>query len=126
MKEPGNLRRPRLAPRAYLNAEFLKSRDARLLRILSEYLEPASRLKWQRVEDTIVFFGSARATSREVAEKRLASARERLEASPQAGLELPFRACEITTKRRDSTLLSSNEAARSLAAISAVRLRRVF
>lgn len=87
MKESGNPRRPRVAPRAYLNAEFLKSRDARLIRILSEYLEPASRLKWQRVEDTIVFFGSARATSRDVAERRLASARERLEESPQDGLE---------------------------------------
>lgn len=85
MKEPISARRA--PPKAYLNAEFLKSRDARLIRILSEYLEPASRLKWQRVEDTIVFFGSARATSRAVAERRLASASARLQASPQRSLE---------------------------------------
>ena len=51
--------------KAYLNLGFLKGADARVLRILSEYLEPLSRLKWQHVEDTIVFFGSARALSPE-------------------------------------------------------------
>ena len=56
--------------KAYLNLGFLKSADARVLRILSEYLEPMSRLKWQRVEDTIVFFGSARALSPEESERR--------------------------------------------------------
>ena len=48
-------------PKAYEDLGFLNSSDARLVRILSEYLEPASRLRWQRVHDTIVFFGSARA-----------------------------------------------------------------
>jgi len=58
--------RPRPKPsKAYLDLGFLKSADARVLRILSEYLEPLSRLRWQRVEDTIVFFGSARALSPE-------------------------------------------------------------
>jgi len=47
-------------PKAYQNSEFLHSEDARVIRILSEYLEPANRLKSQRVKDTIVFFGSAR------------------------------------------------------------------
>lgn len=46
--------------KAYRNPEFMKSRAARPLRILSEYLEPRSRLDAERVEDTIVFFGSAR------------------------------------------------------------------
>jgi uncharacterized protein (TIGR00730 family) len=52
-------------PKAYENLPFLKSYDARVLRMLSEYLEPMSRLRWQRVEDTIVFYGSARAVSAE-------------------------------------------------------------
>ena len=47
--------------KAYHDMRFLNSSDARVVRILSEYLEPASRLRWQRVHDTIVFFGSARA-----------------------------------------------------------------
>ena len=59
--------------KAYYNLDFLKSKDARLVRILSEYLEPASRLQWQRVTDTIVFFGSSRACSRKEAEKQLSA-----------------------------------------------------
>ena len=48
------------APKAYKNAGFLASRDARPLRILSEFLEPLSRFNYYNVKDTIVFFGSAR------------------------------------------------------------------
>ena len=50
------------APLAYHNEEFLKSPDARPLRILSEYLEPLSHFRQQQVRDTVVFFGSARLT----------------------------------------------------------------
>ncbi|OGI46604.1 MAG: Rossman fold protein, TIGR00730 family [Candidatus Muproteobacteria bacterium RBG_16_65_34] len=59
---------------AYLNEDFLGSRDARALRILSEYIEPESRLAHYRVEDTIVFMGSARFVSREQAEQELKAA----------------------------------------------------
>src|SRR3989304_5798758 len=48
-------------PVAYKNETFLDSPDARPLRILSEYLEPYSHFRRERVRDTIVFFGSARA-----------------------------------------------------------------
>ena len=47
-------------PLAYLDAEFLESEEGRPLRILSEYLEPLRRFKEQRIQDTVVFFGSAR------------------------------------------------------------------
>lgn len=66
-------------PKAYQNAGFLHGKDARTIRMLSEYLEPASRLKWQHVKDTIVFFGSARVLPREVSEKRLDELRNRLQ-----------------------------------------------
>jgi uncharacterized protein (TIGR00730 family) len=46
--------------KAYHNTEFINSRDARALRILAEYLEPRSRFQEHELEDTIVFFGSAR------------------------------------------------------------------
>ncbi|MBM3789110.1 MAG: LOG family protein [Acidobacteria bacterium] len=65
-------------PKAYKNLGFLKGKDARLVRILSEYLEPASRLQWQRVTDTIVFFGSSRAGSMEEAEHRLVELRTKV------------------------------------------------
>jgi uncharacterized protein (TIGR00730 family) len=47
-------------PLAYRNEEFLKGPDSRPLRIISEYLEPLSHFRRQRIRDTIVFFGSAR------------------------------------------------------------------
>jgi uncharacterized protein (TIGR00730 family) len=49
-------------PVAYLNETFLESNDARGLRILSEYLEPLSHFREEKIQDTIVFFGSARVT----------------------------------------------------------------
>ncbi|MCB9905467.1 MAG: LOG family protein [Planctomycetes bacterium] len=63
------------AIKAYKNEKFLNSPDARALRILSEYLEPASRFKEFKVRDTIVFFGSARIPSREVAAAEVEAAR---------------------------------------------------
>ena len=44
------------APKAYLNAKFLRSHDARVLRILSEYLEPLQRFNRSGVRETLVFF----------------------------------------------------------------------
>ena len=61
-------------PKAYLNSRFLDSRDARALRILSEYLEPLARFNRHRVNDTIVFMGSARLQPRDKAEAALAEA----------------------------------------------------
>src|SRR6266480_6265163 len=52
----------RRRPVAYKNEDFLNSPDARVLRILSEYLEPLSHFRHERIRDTIVFFGSARLT----------------------------------------------------------------
>src|ERR671934_2709745 len=64
-------------PLAYLNEEFLESNEARPVRILSEYLEPLRRFKEQKIQDTVVFFGSARVDSRERAERELATLRAR-------------------------------------------------
>jgi hypothetical protein len=56
---------------AYQDHQFLESSDARLLRILSEYLEPQARLRHARIQHTVVFFGSARIRPREAALQRL-------------------------------------------------------
>jgi uncharacterized protein (TIGR00730 family) len=47
-------------PVAYLNEKFLNSPDARVIRMLAEFLEPLSHFKLEKVRDTVVFFGSAR------------------------------------------------------------------
>lgn len=50
--------------KAYKNLDFLASREARTIRILSEYLEPEKRFGDLDVKHTVVFFGSARSGPR--------------------------------------------------------------
>ena len=64
-------------PLAYMNAEFLESDEARPMRIIAEYLEPLRRLKAQNIQDTVVFFGSARVHSRLDATRALQRLRRR-------------------------------------------------
>ena len=64
-------------PLAYMNAEFLESEEARPLRILAEYLEPLRRFREQNIQDTVVFFGSARVHSRSEAERELGRVQKR-------------------------------------------------
>ena len=47
-------------PLAYKDEEFIDSEDARTIRIIAEYLEPLRNFQREQVQDTIVFFGSAR------------------------------------------------------------------
>src|SRR2546427_8595466 len=68
-------KRRRAQTKAYQDPGFLNSKDARALRILSEYLEPKSRFDHHKVDDTIVFMGSARIKSREAAEEMLREAK---------------------------------------------------
>jgi uncharacterized protein (TIGR00730 family) len=64
-------------PLAYLYPEFLDSQEARPIRILAEYLEPLRRFREQKIQDTVVFFGSARVDSRERAQRALRTMRAR-------------------------------------------------
>jgi hypothetical protein len=59
------------APLAYENAAFLDSPDGRSLRILAEYNEPMARFRRERIQDTVVFFGSARFRALDVANNEL-------------------------------------------------------
>src|ERR1700758_5818818 len=61
----------RPSPLAYQNETFLDSPDGRILRILSEYVEPLSRFRREQIQDTVVFFGSARFHSKLDAQKHL-------------------------------------------------------
>ena len=59
------------APLAYENAAFLNSADGRLIRIVAEYVEPLARFRKEQIQDTVVFFGSARFRGREEADHAL-------------------------------------------------------
>jgi uncharacterized protein (TIGR00730 family) len=62
-----------VAPLAYENPYFLNSPDGRILRIMSEYVEPLARFRREQIQDTVVFFGSARFHSREDAGQAFSS-----------------------------------------------------
>lgn len=55
--------------KSYENLKFLHSSDARIVRILSEFVYPQAKFKEKKVYDTIVFFGSARIKSKKEAIK---------------------------------------------------------
>ena len=55
--------------RFYFNKELLGSPQGRSIRILAEYYGPLKKIKKNRINDTIVFFGSARIKSPEQAEQ---------------------------------------------------------
>ncbi|MGD1022365.1 MAG: TIGR00730 family Rossman fold protein [Candidatus Sulfotelmatobacter sp.] len=61
------------APLAYENQPFINSPDGRILRILAEYQEPLSRFRREQIQDTVVFFGSARFQGDDAAKKNLAA-----------------------------------------------------
>jgi len=70
------------APLAYDNESFLNGPDGRPLRILSEYAEPLARFRHEKIQDTVVFYGSARFSSLSQAK----GAAQRLD--PPAGVRL--------------------------------------
>lgn len=66
---PFKMKTNKVPDRAYINLEFLRSSEARTIRILSEFLEPQRRFKKHGVKNTVVFFGSARIKEPTIARK---------------------------------------------------------
>jgi uncharacterized protein (TIGR00730 family) len=98
-------------PLAYHDEEFLESTDARPLRILAEYIEPARRFKQENIQDTVVFFGSARIDSRDDANRallRLKSAKGAKTASRAAALKRGRKAVQWSRYYEDARILSHN------------------
>jgi uncharacterized protein (TIGR00730 family) len=60
--------------KAYNNLDFLNSPEARIIRILAEFMEPRQRFRNHNIRDTIVFFGSARIRNHRVAQRELREA----------------------------------------------------
>jgi hypothetical protein len=74
------------APLAYENQPFINSPDGRILRILAEYQEPLSRFRREQIQDTVVFFGSARFQGGDAAKKNLSAVEKNdAELPPAAG-----------------------------------------
>ena len=99
--------------KAYRNPDFLTAPEGRIVRVLSEFMEPAARFGKLHIHDTIVFFGSARTLPEDEARKNL----EALEG-------------RVASKRRPSrALLQECEGAKKALAMSryyedAVQLER--
>ncbi len=94
---PGNGAPPPLerAPLAYENSGFLNSADGRLIRIVSEFLEPLARFRREQIQDTVVFFGSARFRGREEADHALELLENTGSTRPAPSEEQPAKAIEI-------------------------------
>lgn len=94
---PGNGAPPALAsaPLAYENAAFLNSADGRLIRIVAEFMEPLARFRRERIQDTVVFFGSARFRGKEEASHELELLENTGSTRPAPSEEQPASAPEI-------------------------------
>jgi uncharacterized protein (TIGR00730 family) len=83
------------APLAYENSSFLNGADGRLIRIVSEYMEPLARFRREQIQDTVVFFGSARFRGREEADHELELLDNTGSKEPAPSHEQPAKPVEI-------------------------------
>jgi uncharacterized protein (TIGR00730 family) len=103
------------APLAYENADFLNSPDGRMLRILAEYQEPMARFRRGRIQDTVVFFGSARFRALDVANSELELLANTGSAQPAPKDEQPASPEEIKSGETSAQKLKLAEAAVEMA-----------
>ncbi len=96
--------KPKSAPLAYQNEPFLNSPDGRILRILSEYVEPLARFRREQIQDTVVFFGSARFKNLHMAESALSGLKTGRESSldEQTGLKRAQAAVDMARYYEDA------------------------
>jgi uncharacterized protein (TIGR00730 family) len=80
---------------AYENPGFLNSADGRLIRIVAEYMEPLARFRREQIQDTVVFFGSARFRGRAEADHELELLENTGSSQPAPSHEQPAKAPEI-------------------------------
>ena len=89
------------APLAYENDQFLNSPDGRMLRIMAEYSEPMARFRRERIQDTVVFFGSARFRALDEANQQLELLENTGSTKPAPHAEQPARAGESDEETTD-------------------------
>jgi uncharacterized protein (TIGR00730 family) len=106
------------APLAYENSGFLNSADGRAIRIISEYLEPLARFRREQIQDTVVFFGSARFRGREEADHDLELLENTGSTRPAPSEEQPAKAPEIASGKATELQLKR--------AVAAVEMARYY
>src|SRR5579863_9319703 len=106
------------APLAYENSAFLNGPDGRLMRIVAEYMEPLARFRREHIQDTVVFFGSARFRGREEADHELELLENTGSTRPAPSEEQPAKPPEIAAGR-------ASELQRKRA-VSAVEMARYY
>jgi len=117
---PGNGTPPPLerAPLAYENVAFLNCPDGRLIRIVSEFLEPLARFRREQIQDTVVFFGSARFRGREEADHDLELLENTGSTRPAPSEEQPAKPPEIAAGKATELQLKR--------AVAAVEMARYY
>jgi len=117
---PGNGTPPPLppAPLAYENTAFLNSAEGRPIRIASEYLEPLARFRREQIQDTVVFFGSARFRGREEADHDLELLENTGSTRAAPSEEQPAKAPEIAAGKATDLQLKR--------AVAAVQMARYY
>lgn len=100
---------------AYENEAFLNSPDGRIIRILSEYSEPLARFRRERIQDTVVFFGSARFRALDEANRELELLENTGSSQPAPEEEQPARQREIEQGTSSELRLRRAEAAVEMA-----------
>jgi uncharacterized protein (TIGR00730 family) len=117
---PSNAGPPPLdsAPLAYENPTFLNSAEGRPIRIISEYLEPLARFRREQIQDTVVFFGSARFHGREEADHALELLENTGSVQPAPSEEQPAKPVEIATGNASNLQLKR--------AVAAVEMARYY
>src|SRR5277367_2988177 len=100
---------------AYENNEFLNSPDGRMLRIMAEYQEPMTRFRRERIQDTVVFFGSARFRALDEANSELELLENTGSAQPAPEHEQPATPEEIESGEASALKLRLAEAAVEMA-----------
>ncbi|HKO18366.1 MAG TPA: TIGR00730 family Rossman fold protein [Acidobacteriaceae bacterium] len=103
------------APLAYHNEDFLNSPDGRAFRILAEYQEPMTRFRRERVQDTVVFFGSARFRALDVASHELELLENTGSTKPAPPSEQPASKEEVERGEASAQQLKLAEAAVEMA-----------
>jgi uncharacterized protein (TIGR00730 family) len=103
------------APLAYENQDFLNSPDGRVFRMMAEYLEPMARFRRERIQDTVVFFGSARFRALDVASQELELLENTGSKKPAPAEEQPARPHEVESGEASEQKLRLAEAAVEMA-----------
>ena len=94
------------APLAYQNEPFVNSPDGRILRILAEYMEPLARFRREQIQDTVVFFGSARFQSKAGADRNFTELEKGPGVQPEAQRKKALASVDMARYYEDSRRLA--------------------